>query len=197
MLGESRVSEHVCEHPKVRKTPYYVGMAVLAVSILSLTSVAGYFWFQSPQWDPLGHYPLQAASAPNTPGRVDAADPAQIPTIYQDEKITVTGIRCGDEPQPVHVIRVLHWVSHAPPGYLLEAGRGSADRGPGCISATYRNPIPKVVQDAIADMVKDGIQKSTWHMTGTETPIRENGETGVDRTWVSTSFVILHTDRPS
>lgn len=185
------------EHPKVRKTPYYVGMLVVVVSILTLASVAVTLWARAQRWDPLGDYPLQIASSPNIPGRVDAPDLAGIPTIYRDEKITVTGIKCGAEPQAVHVIDVLRWVSDAPPGELIETGRGSGDRGPGCISATYRNPIPKAVQDAITDMAADGITQSTWHMTGTETPIRSNGETGVDRTWVSTSFVILHTDRPS
>lgn len=186
----------VVEHPRIRKGPYYVGLATIVVAIVSTLSFAVFQWVEATRWDPLGDYPLQLASSPNTPGEVDVADPEQIPTIYMDQKITVTGVKCvSDDAGVVQVRDELWWVSDQPPAYLLFGGEGGGKRGPGCISATYRNPIPQNVRDAIDDMVAEGVTQSTWHLSGTEVPVKTNGDKGVERTWNSTSFVILHRNR--
>lgn len=198
-MGETvaHILPHSFEHPRIRKVPYYLGLTTIVVSIISVLSFAVFQWVEATRWDPLGEYPLQEASSPNVPNEVDAADPAQIPTIYMDEKITVTGIKCVSESAGVVTVRgELWWVSDQPPAYLLFAGEGGGKRGPGCVSATYRNAIPDNVIEAIEDMVTEGVEQSTWHLSGTEVPVRTNGDKGVDRTWNSTSFVIIHRNRP-
>jgi len=197
MTDALTVDQHVrLEHPRIRKGPYYVALATIMVAIVSTLSFAVFQWVEATRWDPLGEYPLQVASSPNVPNQVDAADPGQIPTIYLNEKITVTGVRCvSDGAGTVTVRGELWWVSDQPPAFLLPAGEGGGKRGPGCVSATYRNPIPSIVREAIDDMVSEGIKQSTWHLSGTEVPVKTNGDKGVDRTWNSTSFVVLHRNR--
>ncbi len=99
----------------------------------------------------------------------------------------------------VQVKGTLSWVSDNPPGRIIEVRNGGGTRGPGCVSSTFRNPIPEVIQQEILRLAAEGVYQSDWHLTGTEFPIRTvDGveERGEPRTWVSTTFRVLPIEAP-
>jgi hypothetical protein len=99
----------------------------------------------------------------------------------------------------VQVKGTLSWVSDNPLGRIIEVRSGGGIRGPGCVSSTFRNPIPEEVQREILRLADEGIYQSDWHLTGTEVPVRTvDGveERGEPRTWVSTTFRVLPVEAP-
>ncbi len=127
-----------------------------------------------------------------------------LPTTTTTEPTTTApGATTTTPPEPVlgtvQVRGTLSWVSDNPPGRIIAVGRGGGARGPGCVSSTFRNPIPEEVLVEIERLAAQGITQSDWHLTGTEVPVRTvDGveEEGVSRTWTSTTFRVLSTEAP-
>lgn len=194
------------EHLKKRRWMYYGAMTVIIVVALVIGATGTALWIQNSRWDPLGEYPLQTISDPDpTPVNIPGYNLTQssLPTIYLDEQVRSTGIKCVGDPsekspdQIVTVKGILSWVSDEPPGKIIETGRGGGKRGPHCVNYTFLNSVPPEVKEEIMRLSKLGIHESTWHLTGTETPVREDGTEGVPRTWVTTSFRIVDRNAPT
>lgn len=183
-----------------------IGGVIVGIAILMVAFAAGAQWLNAARWDPLGEYPLQLVTA-GTPGATPpthaptssqpGATGTAIVTIYLDQNVTTVGVKCvNDDEGVVTVTGVLSWVSDRPSGHIIEVGRGGGPRGPGCVSSTYTNPIPAEVRADIDKLVARGVGESEWHLTGTETPVKPDGTTGLARTWVSTTFRVIHTEAP-
>lgn len=191
---------------RAHRVAYYVAAVIIGVAILGVGSLGTVLWIRHNQWDPLGDYPLQTIVDPDpTPVTIPGYSLTQsaLPTIYLDEQIQSSGVKCvgdvaeGGPDRTVTVTGVLSWVSDEPPGKIIEAGRGGGERGPHCVNYTFLNSIPPQVKAEIRRLGKLGIHESTWHLTGTETPVRADGEKGVPRTWVTTSFRIVNANKPT
>lgn len=183
----------------------WVGGIATGIAILMVAFAAGAQWLEASRWDPLGEYPLQTVFSGDTlpqsvnppTGSVDPSDTVGLPTFYLDDEINVFGVKCvKPDDGTVNVAGSLSWVSDQPPGRIIEVDRGGGPRGPGCVSRTYSNSIPDEVRVEIDRLTARGIFESDWHLSGTETPVKDDGTVGVDRTWVSTTFRIIHTEAP-
>lgn len=168
-------------------SPWMIRFAFVGLGLASaLIGVATFeVWQDANRWDPLGNYPVQTLLT------ADGTTPIGEPTYYLDDDITVRGVKCVDSDAPVQVSGVMSWTSIEPPGSIIEVGRGVATRDPGCTQATYSNPIPPAVMGRIAALVADGVEQSTWRISGVETPQRD-GETGEQRAWSTPTFTIIH-----
>lgn len=162
---------------------------------------AGHEIVDALRWDPLGEYPQQVVSSPNqepieVPADADADDPG-IPTLYWDQKIEVLGRKCVKESEDqVTVEGTLAWVSDRPPGVIVPLEPGGGGRGPACVDYPFANEIEEPVLAKMREMKAEGAGSSVWHITGIETPVRSNGETGVTRTWRTATFRVIHRDAP-
>jgi hypothetical protein len=191
-----------------------LGLVAIAAAIFMVVSIGVYALYQNSLWDPLGEYPVQNVTPFPTKGGVRIIDlhdsnPGSIVTesndnstssgvqFYLDEDIHSNGIKCvKPEEDIVQIKGTLYWQSDNPPGRFLKVAEGANDRGPGCQQYDFSNPIPEEVRAEVARLTAEGFTRSEWHLTGTEIPIRGNGEEGVSRTWITTSFTIIHENRP-
>lgn len=175
--------------------------AIIIIAIILVAFAGGVAWYRNSKWDPLAEYPIQIVSNPDDDSShlVTENDNAysQSPVFYWDEDIHSSGVKCVKAEEGIVAITgILYWVADEPPGRLIEAGRGANERGPGCQVYQFSNPIPERIREEMQKMKDDGLEYSIWHLTGTETPIR-NGEEGEPRTWQTTTFKVIHKDKPS
>ncbi len=181
------------ELPKQHKLLHAVGYVTILLAVILLTLFGYHEWQEFTKWDPLGDYPIQTVSSEtkvlDTSQSISGAVNTS-PSFTVDDFVYITGIKCVVGDRPVNVRGELSWVSDHPPGIVTGTVRGGGQREPGCTERTFANPIPEDVKDEVQRLAEKGITTTTWHLTGTEIPYRENGETGVPRTWVSTSFEI-------
>lgn len=157
------------------------------------------------KWDPLGEYPIQVAFAPDEPSvpksvvsNFDNTPSEDVTTIYWNQRIGSDAVKCvKDEFGTVKVRGILEWVRVEPPGEIIKVADGAAQRGPGCISQRFENFIPDEIRASMEKLKARGVESSVWRLTGTETPLREDtGAEGVPRTWITTTFRIIHEDAP-
>lgn len=176
---------------------YVIGLSIIGIAI-SLLSIFAYRLYQHSRiWDPLGDYPIQIVkssenSLPNNEDNI--INKSTDVLLYRNKALSVTGIKCVKAPGKVNVRGTIAWVSDSPGGFILGKDFAAGSRGPGCQQRTFINEIPKDVYEEIIRLGKMGISQSVWHLTGTETPIKTNGEKGESRTWVTTSFTIINKD---
>lgn len=187
-----------------------IGLVAIAIAIGLIAFWGGMQWYNASQWNPLGEYPIQVVYPVNnigekiSPDAIDTIPGSQgvtqtnMVTIYWDQQVGTSGIKCASETEsePVKITSVLSWVSDRPPGQIVDSGKGAGLRGPGCISYNFVNPIPDNVLKVMRDMKEDGQMSSEWHLSGTETPEKDDGTTGVQRTWIATTFRVIHEDAP-
>lgn len=192
-----------------------VGLIAIGAAIFIVASLGVYTLYENSKWDPLGDYPIQKVTPFPTQGgvRVVSPDDLAIATattvesndnstssglrFYLDDDIYSNGIKCvKPEEDIVQIKGTLYWQSDQPPGRFIKIADGANDRGPGCQQYDFTNPIPEQILAEVEKLTADGITESEWHLTGTETPIRDNGEEGVSRTWITTSFTLIHENRP-
>jgi hypothetical protein len=161
----------------------------LLVLLLGITVGALGFWLVTPEpWSPLGPYPQQAVVSDRS---IDVDEGAgttiTVPLVRSTGDVTVQGVKCNDE--AVTVAGTVSWVSVDPPGTQVVVGSGVRTRSPGCSSFTFHNPIPQEIIDRTAALEDLGFTP-VWRITGTETPQRENGETGESLSWTTEPFVV-------
>ena len=193
------------DHKKKIKITEIVSVTVLVIAMILVAFWGGTQLYKSRQWDPLGDYPLQIVNS-NTQlddEGIDDNNTLNITTeFYWDQNINSTGIKCVKDEilEPVDITGTLTWVSNKPPGRIIDVGKGSNTRGPGCIQYQFSNPIPDVIREEMEEMKAEGLQESVWHLTGTEVPFRkfEDGdiEEGESRTWLTTNFTVIHRNKP-
>ena len=194
-----------------------LGLVAIGAAIFMVVSLGIYTLYQNSKWDPLGDYPIQQVTPFPTQGGVRVVSPgdndiAAATTIesndnstssgvqfYLDDDINSNGIKCvKPEEDIVQIKGTLYWQSDQPPGRFIKIADGANDRGPGCQQYDFTNPIPEQVLAEVEKLSEAGITQSEWHLTGTEIPIRNDGkEEGVSRTWITTSFTIIHKNRPT
>jgi hypothetical protein len=195
-----------------------LGLVAIAAAIFMVVSIGVYTLYENTRWDPLGDYPVQQVTPFPTKGgvRIDeivAPDAAPSPTtvesndnsmssgvqFYLDDDIHSNGIKCVKTGEGiVQITGTLYWQSDEPPGRFIKIADGANDRGPGCQQYDFTNPIPEQVLAEIEKLSANGITESEWHLTGRETPVRNDGEEeGVSRTWITTSFTVIHKNRPT
>jgi len=161
----------------------------LVVLLLGITTGAVGFWLLTPEeWSPLGPYPTQDVVSDRTMDVSEGAGTTiTVPVVSSAEDVTVEGVKCNDE--AVTVSGTVSWVSVDPPGTQIRVGEGIRDRAPGCSSFTFHNPIPPEVVERTAELQAAGFTP-VWRVTGTETPQRDNGETGESLSWTTEPFVV-------
>ena len=180
-------------------------LATLAlVMVVIIATIGGVVIYQrSTQWDPLGDYPIQTITlkyqlpaAQSLTGAHNST--ATEPVLYLDQKATSTAQKCVKLGKGIVTVRgELSWVSDEPPGKIILISKGGGSRGPGCRSYTFQNSFPEAVRSYIDELTKQGVKQSRWHIFITETPIKPDGTTGVPRTAVSTTFLVVHTNTPA
>lgn len=192
------------------------GIGIIVVAMMLVAFWGGTKLYENRQWDPLGEYPIQVVAdlnrgdlAPEVVREQGAVVPtnfASTPVYYWDEEIENTGIKCvKDDPDnngelTVMIRGTLSWVANEPPGRIIKVGDGSNIRGPGCQQYTFSNAIPDPVKEEMIELKERGVRASVWHITGTETPFRGEGddvEEGVERIWQTTAFTVIHRDNPN
>lgn len=149
-------------------------------------------------WDPLGQYPLQVVS-----GESPLATTTPMPSQPGSEAVTirsngpglaVAAIKCVKPGEgEVTVEGEAFWVSDEPRGSTIAVGKSVAQRGPSCITYDYSNPIPEVVHRRLKELHEQGVDESRWHLAGEETPVTDEGERGVLRSWHTTTFIVKWT----
>jgi hypothetical protein len=193
--------QHEIEFVKknIRKIELFgISVIVSAIVVLSLTAIS--YLREAAQWDPLDDYPIQLVRDPdpsnNPKDYVSDHGDAGTPAFYWDEDIHSVGVKCiKPEAGPVNVEGVMYWVTDRPPGRVLEVARGATTHNSGCTQFEFINPIPDEVRVEMEKLKARGLDSSVWHLTGTETPFR-NDEKGKPRTWQTTSFTVIHEDAP-
>lgn len=173
-----------------------IGNIIIGIAISMLLVWGFHTWQEATRWDPLGEYPLQIITTTHTATiddlDVDDSD-VGLPVIYLNQEVSSNGVKCvKPEEGVVQVKGQLSWVSDRPPGKIIDISGGAGTRGPGCVNYSFENDIPDKVLKEIERFSSEGLQHSTWHITGTEVPIKADGTEGVPRTWITTSFVVLH-----
>jgi hypothetical protein len=178
------------------------GSLVICAAIILVVISGGVLWREAREWNPLGDYPIQIVTTEEV-----IIEPVQnsgrnsqigLPVIYLDQTANSTGIKCVKPEEGQVTIRGdLSWVSDEPPGKFIKIIENvSSTRGPGCINYEFKNEVPPQVKAEIKKLTAAGINQSTWHLTGHEVPIRDDGTEGEGRTWQTTSFVVLHSEAP-
>lgn len=177
---------------------------VFAILLVISWIAVGWHYISQQRWDPLGEFPIQTVT--NTvEGRetssMAGASVRSTPTLFWDEEVLVTGIKCvkegeGDENGQVDITSTLYWSAIEPPGSLYEVGHGANKRGPGCIASDYANPIPNQVMDRLKELKRRGVEESVWIIHGEEIPVKEDGTKGKERDWRTVNFTIIHRDAP-
>jgi hypothetical protein len=196
-----------------------LGLVAIGAAIFMVVSIGTYALYENSKWDPLGEYPVQKVTPFPTKGGVRIIEPNGSITLpppppprtfessdnstsngvrfYLDDDINSNGIKCVKPEEDIIQIKgTLFWQSDLPPGRLIKIAEGAGPRGPGCQQYDFANPVPEQVLAEIEKLSAKGITESEWHLTGTETPIRDDGEEGVSRTWITTTFTLVHEDRP-
>lgn len=135
------------------------------------------------QYDPLRPY--------TQVGEQDVLSPEVegIPTVYAfgdgPHSVPVRGLKCVDE--RTTVTGVLYFQAVEPPGSLVRVGEGEREREAGCENVKFDNDIPDRVL-AITRRQPGG--RMLWRVSGSETPVRSDGLTGVTRSFRSEVFAI-------
>lgn len=186
-----------------------LGFIAIGAAIFMVVSIGIYTLYENSKWDPLGDYPIQLVTQQPTIGGVPVESTTTVVessdnstssgvSFYLDDDIHSSGVKCVQDGEGVVLIKgTLSWESDRPPGRIIKVADGSGERGPGCQLYDFVNPIPDVILEEIEELSQKGYTSSDWHLTGTEIPIRDNGEEGVSRTWITTSFTIIHKNRPT
>lgn len=170
---------------------YAVLLAAMVVAAIAIGATAVTLWRNYTRWDPLGVYPPQTV-VNRVPG---TSTPA---VLLTSGEVTVTGTKCNSTDHPVTVTGTKTWVLVEPPGSVIpESARNGGtnpDLLPGCSTHDYRNPIPPQVRDRVIELAEQGRSETIWAITGIETPVDDNGNKGVQRSWSTTNFTIIYDD---
>jgi hypothetical protein len=189
------------EFSKNRRAFEWFGIAVIVSAIALMGLTAFNFWKEAMVWNPLAEYPILIVNDPNPSNDIKVIESAHSysdsPVFYWNEEIEYSGVKCvkADEGK-VNIDGIVYWVSDLPPGRTIEIGGDISTRGPGCQQYEFTNPIPEAVLSAMKTMKAQGKESSVWHLTGVETPFKDGGERGESRSWLSTTFTVIHKDAP-
>jgi hypothetical protein len=152
-------------------------LCLLAVVVLTFALLHG------EQYDPLGEYPVQ---------RVDStiAGRNRPSALTSQGEVKITGTKCANDETQVRGETT--WLEIEPGGIAVNLGMTTGVRQRGCTTQSFRNDIPDKVLDRVAKLAARGVNESTWQLTGTETPIDDDGRRGLPRTWQSQNFVLVY-----
>lgn len=204
-LKEEPLNLVALEYPaRPHKFMFVFSMAVVVISAMLLAIVGTYYFVRDDKWDPLGEYPIQSiqsrdsVSIPATINKTAAVPTAAVPIFYLNDTVTSNAIKCVKAGQDKVTVRgTLSWVSDEPKGSIIKVSEGVTQRGPSCVSYTYTNDIPPSVVSEIGRLSREqGVNHSTWHIAGIETPVKSDGTEGVPRAWLSTSFEVYNMNAP-
>lgn len=158
-----------------------VAVTVLAVALLVLAAAILFAAVRKPEaFAPLGPYPQQQVDEPR--------DNTDTPVVSLSNPVVhVNGRKCNDG-DGYTITGTVSWQSLRPLGTSIRTGEGQRDATPGCTRFRYRNDIPDDVL-IMRRQVDDGLDP-LWRITGTETPINDDGA-GVPLTWATEPFEIV------
>lgn len=74
---------------------------------------------------------------------------------------------------------------------VRERGQSVTEREPGCTSLTFHNTVPAPVVELVEAQYRAGFDLPVWEITGTETPVDDDGRQGAPRRWVTERFVLV------
>jgi hypothetical protein len=191
----------------------WLGLVAIASAIAMLVAIGVYALYDNSKWDPLGEYPLQvvtqqpAVNLGATPGHtttpsiagveIGGGTAASTISFYLDQDIHSSGIKCVKENEGVIRVRgTLYWQSTQPPGRIIKIADGVGNRGPGCQLYNFSNPVPDAVLEEVGKLTREGFETSNWELTGTEVPVKQDGTEGKSRTWITTTFTLIHEGSP-
>lgn len=136
---------------------------------------------EPPPFDPLGEFPVQIVQ-----NRVPGVDG---PAVVLGTGVRVRSTKCADS--EVTVSGEWFWVSAEPRGSTVPAGSTPAFTRPaGCVTTEYSNPMPDEVVQRTEELLSEGVAPS-WYITGTETPLDDDGREGVAQVWQTENFVVV------
>lgn len=161
-------------------------LGVLSFAMLILAGAVIFAEIREPGiWDPLGEYPPQTVTS-----RV-AGVPGPAATL--DDTVDVEAVKCGpDSGGPVTVRTTLVWRSIDPRGAAWSRGESQTEREPGCAALSFHNAIPPQVVELVEAQHEAGFDRPVWEITGSETPIDDDGTEGAPRRWVTERFTLVH-----
>jgi hypothetical protein len=158
----------------VRRAHRLVGVAFGFAVVCALALIAVVVWPGPDEYNPLGDYPEQSV------------DPAVVSLSAPNPTVVVTGTKCANE--ATRTVGQYSFQSVDPPGTIVLAGLGGpTDRAEGCVTQTFRNPLPDLV---VQRVMREGAA-ITWRLVGQETPIAPDGTEGQTRYWASEQFKVV------
>lgn len=172
-----------------RAASWVLGASLMLAAVL-LGGLAYSLLFVDDPWDPLGEFPTQAVVADRTVGwdETGTGNTVSIPAVsLADGVVSTDAVKCYDE--FVQVEGFVVWHTRDPGGFIVETGRGAAERSPGCQDFEFDNPIPAEIAEHAEARFADGDEFVVVAIAGVETPSREGGE-GVARPWTTEPFAI-------
>lgn len=142
-----------------------------------------------PPWEPLGPYPRQIVHAPDDAVFETAGRTYPMVDLSENETVEVVGTKCYQE--PVTVAGTVSWYSRKPLGLTYLSGSGVAEREKGCITQTFQNEIPEVVQEWARLQFADGRAFVLVAIVGQEVAVRDDRTDSETGTWRSEDLALV------
>lgn len=140
--------------------------------------------FSSPgKWNPLGTYAVQHVENPSVVygGTVNVSG-----VVWAAGKPTTVGVKCAKE--RVTVATAKSWAS---PGVVVPAPGTVSVRAKGCeVRPTFNNEVPEAVLAHVRSRCQARLPLAIWTLSGRETPVKPDGQHGVQHVWKTEPFVI-------
>jgi hypothetical protein len=178
----------VTPRPRLLDLSIAITAAALIVAVVSF----GWALTRAEPWTPLGPFPEQSVDTDATvrwEGRqagLAPGDYAAIPAIPLTGPVPVTGTKCYDE--NVQVYGDVHWSTVDPKGGLWQTGSGTATQKKGCHTLSFRNEVPDVVADYVANTDRPF---AVVTISGCETPVSEERGEGETYCWTTEPFALV------
>lgn len=174
-------------------------VTIVAVSTLFAAGVGVYLKTRPPPFAPL-QYSATPQNVLGTKSRVDVWGASLVVIDYDGVTrplVRVTGSKCNNASDPVHIIGTKQIRSIKPPGATFADAPIDVQFPPGCLTRDETDPwvngIPDEALTRVKDLAHAGINVSVWQYAGFDTPYTADGTRGVEAAWQTDSFAIRYT----
>lgn len=164
-----------------------IGLTVVTVALVLVGAVI--IWSELRVDDV--YKPLHYENPQTVTSRVNALSGA--PAAALGDTVNVTGTKCADE--EVDIVSVVSWKPVDPRGGSIVIGAPhAATRGAGCVTSRFQNEIPPEVAAVVRRQHDRGFPAPLWQITGSETPLADDGREGAAEVWYTEPFAIVARD---
>lgn len=162
-----------------------VGLSVVTVALVFVGAIIVWSEFRTDEpWSPLHYTNPQTVTS-----RVNLLSGAAATRI--GDTVNVTAEKCSDE--EVEITAVVTWRPTEPGGPPVHVAGDTAGgiQAAGCDTLRFQNEIPDEVVEVVRRQHARGYPAPLWQITGSETPIADNGTEGATEVWYTEPFAIV------